>query len=97
MAGVVDIISHTLEDYFSKTRANYLLDGFSISIIKTCIKHGKVLLTDPTNYEAKSNIAWASVYAINGIIGFKKPEYASTVKCPKDNVFITFLELLISV
>lgn len=73
IAGVVDIISHTLEDYFSLERDSYLLDGFSISIIKTCIKYGKVLLTDPTNYEAKANLAWASTYAINGVIAHGKP------------------------
>lgn len=48
-----------------------------------------------------NNVATAIVIpifaAIKGIIGFKKPEYASIVKCPADNVFITFLLILCSI
>ena len=72
-AGVVDIISHTLETYFSKVTDFYLLNEFAISIVKTCIKYGPVLKKDPKNYEARANIMWAATYAINGVIAHGRP------------------------
>ena len=67
-ASVADIMSHVFEQYFSPTKEACLTDGISESVLKTCIKFAPVLLTDPKNYEARSEIMWASTIALNGLL-----------------------------
>lgn len=71
-AGVVDIMSHTFEVYFSRVKGAYLQDRLSEAILKTCIHYGKIALDDPENYEARANLMWASSLAINGLIKYGK-------------------------
>ena len=67
-ASVADIMSHVFEQYFSPTKEACLTDGISESVLKTCIKFAPVLLKDPKNYEARSEIMWASTIALNGLL-----------------------------
>ncbi|MDF9824219.1 alcohol dehydrogenase YqhD (iron-dependent ADH family) [Breznakia sp. PF5-3] len=67
-SGVADIMSHTFETYFNDTKDAYLSNEIAISILKTCIKYGKVVYDEPDNYEARANLMWASSLAINGLI-----------------------------
>ncbi|MEI8388944.1 MAG: iron-containing alcohol dehydrogenase [bacterium] len=67
-ASVADIMSHVFEQYFSSTKEACLTDGISESVLKTCIKFAPVLLKDPKNYEARSEIMWASTIALNGLL-----------------------------
>ncbi|MBU5426077.1 iron-containing alcohol dehydrogenase [Tissierella pigra] len=71
-SGVADIISHTLEEYFSNVKGAYLQDRLAEGILKTCIKYGRIAIDEPTNYEARANLMWASSLAINGLIGYGK-------------------------
>lgn len=71
-AGVADIMSHTFESYFSRTKEAYLQDRMAEAVLKTCIKYGKIAKDEPGNYEARSNIMWASSLAINGLLGYGK-------------------------
>ena len=71
-AGVADIMSHVFESYFSRTKEAYLQDRMAEAILKTCIKYGKIAINEPENYEARSNIMWASSLAINGLLGYGK-------------------------
>ena len=71
-AGVADIMSHVFESYFSRTKEAYLQDRMAEAILKTCIKYGKIAIDEPENYEARSNIMWASSLAINGLLGYGK-------------------------
>lgn len=71
-AGVSDIMAHVFEQYFSATKDSYLTDRISESVMKTCIKYGKVLLKDPENYEARAEIMWASTIALNGLLASGK-------------------------
>lgn len=71
-AGVSDIMAHVFEQYFSVTKDSYLTDRISESVMKTCIKYGKVLLKDPENYEARAEIMWASTIALNGLLASGK-------------------------
>lgn len=66
-AGVADIMSHVLENYFNSNTGAYLQSQICESILRTCIKYGPVALKEPTNYEARSNIMWASTLALNGL------------------------------
>ena len=73
-AGTADIMSHTLENYFSKADDFYLLDGMAEAMLKTCIKYGPVALEDPENYEARANLMWTSSLAINGSVRWGKAD-----------------------
>lgn len=67
--GVVDIMMHTMERYFSPVGNLEITDKISEGLLKTMIKYGKVSMEDPKNYEARSEIMWASSLAHNGLTG----------------------------
>lgn len=67
-AGIADIMSHTFESYFTLNDGAYLQDRFAESILKTCIRYGKIAYDEADNYEAKANIMWAAPNAINGLL-----------------------------
>lgn len=71
-AGISDILSHVFEQYFSNTKDSFLTDRMSEAVMKTCIKCGKVLLSEPENYEARAEIMWASTIALNGLLASGK-------------------------
>ena len=73
-AGTADIMSHTLENYFSKADDFYLLDGMAEAMLKTCIKYGPIALAEPENYEARANLMWTSSLAINGSVRWGKAD-----------------------
>ena len=71
-AGTADIISHIFEVYFSNTKEAYLQNRMAEAMLKTCINYGPIAISDPENYEARSNLMWTSSLAINGIISYGK-------------------------
>ncbi|QGU00241.1 NADH-dependent butanol dehydrogenase A [Candidatus Syntrophocurvum alkaliphilum] len=71
-AGVVDIISHIFETYFSANNDAYLQDRMCEAVIKTCIHYGPIALKEPENYEARANLMWASTVALNGLLSTGK-------------------------
>ena len=68
-AGIVDIMAHVFEQYFSHTSSCDVQDGIAETILRTCIKYGPVVLAEPHNYDARANIMWAGTLALNGLIG----------------------------
>ena len=72
-AGTADIMSHVFESYFKKTEGAFVQDKFSEGLLETCIKYCPIALKDPTNYEARANLMWASSMALNGLCGSGKP------------------------
>lgn len=71
-AGTADIMSHTLENYFSSEKGAYLQSRLAESILQTCIKYAPIAMHDPENYEARANLMWASSLAINGLLSLGK-------------------------
>ncbi len=67
-AGTADIMSHILENYFTNVKGAFIQARFCESLLKTCIKYGKMAMEDPANYEARANLMWASSLGINGIL-----------------------------
>ncbi|MDY3281269.1 iron-containing alcohol dehydrogenase [Dysosmobacter sp.] len=67
-AGTVDIMSHVMEQYFQPNNEAFLTDRFSESVLKTCIKYGPIALKTPDDYEARSNLMWASSIALNHLL-----------------------------
>lgn len=66
--GAADILSHIIETYFSPNENLYMLDCFMEGLMKTVVKYTPVAIKEPTNYEARANLMWASSWAINGFI-----------------------------
>ena len=71
-AGTSDIMSHTMENYFTLNDGAYLNDRFAEGILKTCIKYGPRAMEDGEDYEARTNLMWANSWAINGLISAGK-------------------------
>lgn len=75
-AGTADIMSHLYELYFKEVEdGGYMQKRMIEALLKTCIKFGPVAVNEPENYEARSNLMWASSWAINGFLaaGFAGP------------------------
>ncbi|TRX65885.1 iron-containing alcohol dehydrogenase [Carboxylicivirga sp. M1479] len=71
-AGVVDVMSHIFEQYFTLDKGTFVQDAMAEGILKTCIHYGSILLNEPDNYEARANLMWASSLALNGLTGTGK-------------------------
>lgn len=67
--GVVDIMAHTMERYFTLCDDTDLTDRIAESILKAVISAGKVVKENPTDYEARATIMWASSLSHNGLTG----------------------------
>lgn len=73
VAGIYDIMSHILEQYFSgddDSTSDYMAEGLMRSLISSSRKAVK----DPEDYEARSNIMWTSTWALNTLIGKGKTQ-----------------------
>ncbi|MDR3643976.1 MAG: iron-containing alcohol dehydrogenase [Clostridia bacterium] len=66
-AGVADIMSHLLENYFSFVSGAAVQRRLAEALLKICIQYGPIAYREPENYEARANIMWASSLAIDGI------------------------------
>ena len=53
-AGTADMMSHTMENYFSMEVAAEIQTQFAEGILRTCIKYGPIALAEPDNYEARA-------------------------------------------
>ena len=71
-AGTADIISHIFEQYFQPNDGAYITDRLSEAALKTCFKYGPIALSDPENYEARSNLMWTSSIGLNHLFTFGK-------------------------
>ncbi len=67
--GVVDIMAHTMERYFTVCDDTDLTDRIAESILKTVIAAGKILKDNPSDYEARANMMWASSLSHNDLTG----------------------------
>ncbi len=72
--GVVDMVAHVMERYFSNTRECDVTDGFAEAVMKAVMNNARKLMADPENYEARANIMWAGNLAHNGLCGVGKEE-----------------------
>ena len=66
-AGVTDIMMHTMERYFIPGKFCDMTDEIAEGLLRTVIKNGKSVVKDPENYEAMSEIFWASSLSHNNL------------------------------
>ena len=72
--GCADILAHTFERYFTQTPNVDLTDRLCEGLMKTVIENSKIAVKNPKNYDAMSQIMWASTIAHNGILGTGRVE-----------------------
>ena len=73
VAGIFDIMSHIMEQYFSGNDDNtsdYLAEG----LMRSLIVSSRAAVENPQDYEARSNIMWTSTWALNTLIGMGKTQ-----------------------
>ena len=67
--GIVDIMAHTMERYFTVFDDTILTDRIAESILKTVVEAGSILMENPKDYNARANVMWASSLSHNGLTG----------------------------
>lgn len=64
--GIVDMMSHVFEQYFSLTKDTPLQERLCESILKTVVENGELAIREPNNYAARANLMLCGTYALNG-------------------------------
>lgn len=70
-AGSFDIMSHILEQYFSgedDNTSDYIMEG----LLRSLIHSTRIAVTNPEDYEARSNIMWTATWALNTLVAMGK-------------------------
>jgi alcohol dehydrogenase YqhD (iron-dependent ADH family) len=69
--GISDIIAHAFENFFGIGKSR-IADKFAVQIISECMHFAPLVLSEPQNYEYRSNIMMLSTCALNGITVYGK-------------------------
>lgn len=67
--GIVDIMAHTMERYFTVCDPTDLTDRIAESLLVSVSEAGKVLMDNPKDYEARATVMWGSSLAHNDLTG----------------------------
>lgn len=64
--GICDLITHVTESYFNGVDGTPLQDRFAEGVILTAMEWGPKAVADGLDIEARAQVQWASVVALNG-------------------------------
>jgi len=67
--GIVDMISHVMERYFTNTENVDLTDRLGEAVMRSVIDIAPRVFADPEDYEARAELMWASTIAHTDIVG----------------------------
>ena len=73
VAGIFDIMSHIMEQYFSDEDDNtsdYIMEG----LMRSLINSSKIAIKNQHDYDARSNIMWTATWALNTLVNRGKKE-----------------------
>lgn len=73
-AGIVDMMVHTMERYFSNTDGCEATDRMCEAVLKSVINEAPKIMQEPEDYDARANIMWLGTMAHNGICGVGRDE-----------------------
>jgi len=73
-AGVVDMMAHIFERYFSVTPDVAVTDRIAEGLLQTIIEQAPAVIANPCDYQARANIMWCGTLAHNGICGCGRTE-----------------------
>ncbi len=71
--GVVDIMMHTLDRYFSTETDNAITDGIAEAILRTTVTYGTIAMEAPRDYKSRSELMWCGSLSHNGLTGLGQP------------------------
>jgi alcohol dehydrogenase YqhD (iron-dependent ADH family) len=66
--GVCDIITHVTEGYFNGVDGTPIQDRFAEGVIINAMEWGRKAVADGSDIEARSQVQWASIVALNGFV-----------------------------
>ena len=66
--GVCDIITHVTEGYFNGVDGTPIQDRFAEGVIINTIEWGEKAVADGSDIEARAQVQWASIVALNGFV-----------------------------
>ncbi|TDM03770.1 iron-containing alcohol dehydrogenase [Macrococcus carouselicus] len=66
--GIVDSMSHLLEQYFNEAENSAIGDAMIAGVMKQIMAAGKVALKEPQNYEARETLMLGATVALNGFM-----------------------------
>lgn len=61
--GATDMMSHIMERYFTNTDSVELTDRLSEAVLKTILNAAPAAIREPSDYEARADLMWASTLA----------------------------------
>lgn len=67
--GVVDIMMHTMERFFTLTEGDELTDELAEALLRVVIHNGKPAVENPHDYGPMSELMWAGSLSHNGLTG----------------------------
>ena len=67
--GIVDMLAHTFERYFTLEKHVEVTDRLSEGLMKAIITTAPRLMAEPDNYEYRAEIMWAGTHAHSGLLG----------------------------
>lgn len=73
-AGIVDMMAHIFERYFSPTEGVEVTDRISEGLLTAIMTEATRVISQPDDYDARANIMWSGTLAHNGICGCGRAE-----------------------
>lgn len=73
-AGIVDMMAHIFERYFTPTPNVDITDRVAEGVLMAIIDNAPKVLASPDDYQARANIMWSGTLAHNGICGCGRVE-----------------------
>ncbi|MBQ4629653.1 MAG: iron-containing alcohol dehydrogenase [Clostridia bacterium] len=67
--GIVDIMAHTMERYFTVCPDTLLTDRICEGLLKSVVEAGSVAMDNPNDYDARATLMWASSLSHNDLTG----------------------------
>jgi len=72
-SGIVDIMMHTMDRYFSPGGVNEMTDRIAEQLLQVTMRYGKRAMENPSDYEARSEVMWAGSLSHNDLTGLGLP------------------------
>ena len=72
ISGAFDSLSHVMETYFSAPDERNVSDEISETLMQSIIRNIRMILKDPQDYGARSNLLWESSLSENRLIKLGK-------------------------
>lgn len=67
--GVVDMLSHLMERYFSTSKEVEVTDRLGEGLMQAIVHNGRRVLEEPENYHVRANLMVCALFAHNGLTG----------------------------